>query len=198
MKNQQQKRVDQVRREENAHKTDKVARQAFPDEEWVDAESLKFKHKGEDFELPRDIGGIKVAKSRLTGLKDDERILTKEIKQGKILVDRGATVYLLPKQKSLDGKNLPSPDALVNGVLFEFKNITGGLNRVEIRFRQSRTQCNNVYLKVDNTDISKGDVISRIKSALRDKKYTGGSEGNLIVYLAQTKKSYFMLIEDLK
>jgi hypothetical protein len=35
-------------------------------------------------------------------------------------------------------------------------------------------------------------------SALRDKKYTGGSEGNLIVYLAQTKKTYFMLIKDLK
>jgi len=172
-------------------------REAFPDEEWVDVVSLKFKHKGEDFELSRGIEGIKVAKSRLTGLKDDERILVKEIRQAEILANRGATVYLLPKQKSPGGENLPSPDALVNGVLFEFKNITGGLDRVEIRFRQSRKQCDNVYLKVDNPDISKMDIISRIKSTLKDKKYTGGTKGKLIIYLAQTKKTYFMLIEEL-
>ena len=100
--------------------------------------------------------------------------------------------------KGPDGKYLPGPDAFVNGVLFEFKNITGGLDRVEIRFRQSRDQCKNVFLKIDNPDISKGQVVSKIKAVLNNPLYKGGTKGNLIVYLSQTRKTYFMHIKDLK
>ena len=184
--------------EENISKTEASVKKAFPHEQWDDAASLEFKYEGKDFELPDGINNIKVARSRLTGLKDDERTLAKEIRQGKILSDKGDSIYLLPKIKGPDGKNLPGPDAFVNGVLFEFKNITGGLDRVEIRFRQSRDQCENVFLKIDNPGISKVQVISKIKAALRDKKYTGGTKGNLIVYLSQTEKTYFMRIKDLK
>ena len=183
---------------ENVQNANGIVKNIFPNEKWVNAATLKFKHTGEGLELPTDIVGIWVAESKLTGLKDDEKVLAKEIKQGKILTDRGLIIYLLPKLKNSNGKSLTSPDALVNGVLFEFKNITGGLDRVEIRFRQSRNQCQNVYLKIDNPGISKEDVTHKIRSTLRDKNYTGGTEGNLIFYLAQTKKIYFMRIKDLK
>jgi hypothetical protein len=167
-------------------------------EEWVDAASIKFKYHGEDFDLPAGIENIKVARSRLTHLKNDEQILAKEIRQGKILAEKGASVYLLPKLKSPDGKYIPGPDALVNGVLFEFKTVTGSIKKVERRFRESREQCKNVFIKIDNPNVSKADVTADIKLILNDKKYTGGTEGTLIVYLSQSKEIYSMQIKDLK
>ena len=189
---------DEQDKQEGAWKTKEAAEKAFPNEKWVDTGLLKFDYAGENYEFLSDIAGIKVAQSRLTGLKDDEKVLVKELRQGKILSDNGLSIYILPKMKDQNGENIPGPDAIVNGVLFEFKNITGGIDRVEIRFRQSRKQCENVYLKIDNPGISKDDVISRIRSALRDKKYSGGTNGNLIIYLAQTGETCFMSINDLK
>jgi len=86
----------------------------------------------------------------------------------------------------------------VNGVLFEFKNIIGGLDRVEMRFRESRTQSENVFLKIDTHGISKADVLARIGRTLRNRDYTGGTKGTLVFYVAQTRKVYFMKIRDLK
>jgi len=191
-------KFERVKRCLNSIKAKMAARKAFPDEEWIDTITLKLMHESEDFVLPDGIKRIKVAKSRLTGLKDDDRILVKEIRQGKILADKGATIFLLPKLKGTDGMAISGPDALVNGKLYEFKNITGCLDRVEIRFRQSRVQCNNIYLKIDSPIISKCDVISKIKNTLKDKKYTGGTKGTLIFYLAQTQEIYLMKIKDLK
>ena len=192
----QRHKLEQAKREESIL----IAKKAFPTEKWINATALKFKHNDINFKLPLDIdiSGIWVAQSRLTGQKDAERILIKEIKQGKILADKGAFIYLLPKLKDQDGKGLPGPDALVNGVLFEFKSITGGLDRIEIRFRQSRKQCENVYLKIDNLSISKDDAFLKIRSTLRDKKYKGGTNGDLIIYLAQTDEIYHMRIKELE
>jgi len=184
--------------QENVRKTEDAAKRIFPHEKWVNAVSIKFKYQDEDFDLPIGIENIKVARSRLTHLKNDEQILAKEIKQGKILAEKGASVYLLPKLKSPDGKYIPGPDALVNGVLFEFKTVTGSIKKVERRFRESREQCKNVFIKIDNPNVSKSDVTADIKLILHDKKYTGGTEGTLIVYLSQTKKTHSMQIKDLK
>jgi hypothetical protein len=95
-----------------------AAKKTFPHEKWVKAESIRFKHKGEEFQIPEGIENIKVARSRITGKKGDERTLAKEIRQGKILADRGASVFLIPKIKYYDGRNIPGPDAFLNGVLF--------------------------------------------------------------------------------
>jgi hypothetical protein len=166
-------------------------------EKWIDIASLDFRYLDEDFKLPPDIVDIKIAQSRLTGMKCDERILIKEICQGQILIAKNASIYLLPKQKDPDGKELPSPDALVNGILFEFKNVTGSIKKVEKHFRKSRDQCENVYLKIDNPKISKEDVVLKIKAILGDENYRGGTNGELIIYLAQTEKIYFMRIKEL-
>ena len=182
-------------RKDNARK---AAENAFPHEKWESAASVEFRNKGRDFELPCDIESIKVARSLLTGQKNDERTLAKEIRQAKILTDKGSYVYLLPKLVDAEGRHISGPDALVNGLFFEFKNIVGALDRVEKQFRASRTQSENVFLKIDNPNISRGDVMARIRRTLRSIDYAGGTNGTLAVHVAQTGKTYFMRIEDLK
>jgi len=190
--------IEQNNWEKNVFKTKEVAKIAFPAEKWVKASFIKFINRGDDTILPNGIEHIKAACSRLTGLKNDERILAKEIKQGKILTDKGAYMYLLPKMKDSRGNYIPGPDAIVNGVFFEFKTITGQLDRVEGHFRDSRIQCENVFLKIDNPHISKSEVISKIKGILNDKTYKGGTNGYLLLYLLQDEQVYFFYIVDLK
>ena len=184
-------------REENVRRTEEMAKKIFPNEEWENAASLQFIHSGEDFELPPGIVGIMVAKSRLTGLKNDESVLTKEIRQGKILADIGLSIYLLPKLKAPDGRFIKGPDAIINGTLYEFKTITGTIRKVEKHFRKSRYQCENVYLKIDNIKISKRDIESKIKAILRDVNYDKRINGDLIIYLAKTKETFFLRIKDM-
>jgi hypothetical protein len=193
---QQKAEVEQKRLENNAKRTAKKAKEVFPHETWEDAASIILKTKG--LNLPKNIGGIKVAKSRLTGNKNEESTVLKEIVQGKILADKGASVYLLPKLRNPDGSHAHGPDAIVNGSLVEFKAVTGGLRRIEVRFRKSREQSENVFIKIDNPDISKNDLIGKIRRILNDKEYTGGTKGNLVVYLSESKRTYFMRIRDLK
>ena len=178
-------------------KTKEAARTFFPDEKWEDASSLKFVHSGEELFLLPDMVGIRVARSRLTGLKNDEEILVKEIKQAKILADTGSSIYLLPKLKDKDGRFIKGPDAIINGTFYEFKTITGTIRKVEERFRESRYQCENVYLKIDNIKITKTDVDLKIKAILHDINYYKGTNGHLIFYLAKTKEIHSRWIKDM-
>jgi len=190
---------------ENIQKNEAAAKELFPNETWISAETIKIRNKSDEFIIPNDLNNIKIAKSRIppknkspAAVKGEERTLTKEIRQGKILTDMWASVFLLPKLKDHNGNYIPGPDALVNGVLFEFKTITGTLDRVEGHFRNSRKQCENVFLKIDNACLSKSDVTQKIINVMRDPKYTGGTKGDLILYISQTRKTYFMKINELK
>jgi hypothetical protein len=196
----QQQKFTQTKWEENVRRTEEAAKKIFPHEKWADAVSIKFKYHGEDFDLPIGIENIKVARSRLTHVKNDEQILAKEIKQGKILAEKGAYIYLLPKLKSPDGKYIPGPDALVNGVLFEFKTVTGNIDKVERRFRESREQGQNVFIRVLNPDISMQNVIQKMYNVVNDPKYTGGFKGNLIFSVKHGKfeSIHYAKISDFK
>jgi hypothetical protein len=186
--------------QENVRKTEDAAKRIFPHEKWVNAVSIKFKYQGEDLDLPIGIENIKVARSRLTHLKNDEQILAKEIKQGKILAEKGASVYLLPKLKSPDGKYIPGPDALVNGVLFEFKTVTGSIDKVESRFRESREQGQNVFIRILNPDISRQNVIQKMYNVVNDPKYTGGFKGDFVFSIKHGKfeSIHYAKINDFK
>jgi len=184
--------------EEKTRKTEEAAQKAFPNEKWYDVATLKLKNKGEEFEIPPGVKNIYVARSRLTGKKEDERTLVKEIRQGKILADMGDVIFLLPKLRAPDGKYIKGPDAVVNGALFEFKNITGPIKKVERNFRKSRYQSENVFLVIADPAISKGDVLTKIKTVLNNPLYKGGTKGHLVFHLAQTQRTYFMRIKDLK
>jgi hypothetical protein len=83
----------------NIEKSHILAKVLFPQEKWVDIKDIHLKYEGEEFDIPTDIKNLKVALSRITGKKGDERILAKEIRQAHILTDKGDGVYLLPKEK---------------------------------------------------------------------------------------------------
>jgi SPP1 gp7 family putative phage head morphogenesis protein len=197
---QKQEAQEQRRRKRNARKTNEAVKKAFPNEKWVSADALKFKYKGEDFDLPAGIDLIYVAQSRLTGLKDDERVLAKEIRQGGILEEKGNSVYLLPKLRAPNGSFISGPDAIVNGQLFEFKTVTGTIDKVERRFRESRSQGQNVYIRVTNPSITRNNVIKKLIGVVNDPKYTGGFQGHLVFTVGQGKseRTYFINIKDLK
>jgi hypothetical protein len=178
--------------------TENAAKKEFPLEKWVKAESICFRHNSEEFQIPEDIRNIKVARSRITGKKGDERTLAKEIRQGKILADRGAFVYLIPKKKGPDGKNIPGPDAIVNGEFFEFKTITGAIGKVEKHFRKSREQCENVFLRIMRKDITKDAIIYKIHRILNDPTYINGTKGWLILHLDNINETYWLNISKLK
>jgi hypothetical protein len=73
---------------ENTRKNEAAAQAAFPNERWVKASSLRIEQEGPDFEVPKNLDNIKIAKSRMTPSKsrktisdNDARTLTKEIRQ---------------------------------------------------------------------------------------------------------------------
>jgi len=199
--------IEQQRLLENIQKNEAAAKSTFPNEKWVNASSLKLVQTGPDFEIPENFENIKIAKSRVTPTKgkkhisdNDARTLTKEIRQAKVLTDRGASVFILPKIKMADGRDIPGPDALVNGNLFEFKTVTGSLKRVETRFRESREQGQNVYIRVMNPDISRNDVIQKMYCVVNSPEYTGGFKGNMIFSIrnGSFETLYYLRISDLK
>jgi hypothetical protein len=107
-----------------------------------------------------------VARSRLPINEQEELDFLKEIISATKLKDLGSSVTLIPRIKRLDGKGfLPGPDAIVNGSFFEFKTVTGKINKVGRRFAESRIQGNNVYIRVENPRHTKaGVVFEEIKS----------------------------------
>jgi len=81
--------LDADEKDENARKSLEAAQRAFPHERWESAASVEFRNKGRDFEVADGIEDIMVARSLLTQIKNDERTLSKEIRQAEILADRG-------------------------------------------------------------------------------------------------------------
>ena len=192
--------------EENFKKNYAFATLAFPNERWIDASTIKLGAEAE-FEIPKNADKIKVAQSRLTPSKNrnsisdnDAKTLAKELRQASVLVDKGASIFILPKRRGADGRFLPGPDALVNGILYEFKTITGSLRRVETRFRESRGQGQNVYIRVMNPDITKNDVIQKMYNIVNGVNYTGGFKGNLIFSIREKNLDhvYYVKISDFK
>jgi len=191
---------------ENIHKNEAAARAVFPNEQWVDASSLKIEQKGPDFELPKNLNNIKIAKSRITPSKNrktisdnDARTLAKELRQAWVLSSRGASVFLVPKIKNAQGRDVPGPDALVNGILYEFKTITGAFKRLETRFRESRDQGENVFIRLMRDGITRDDVVNKMYRILNSSEYTGGCNGNLIFSIRQDSEEtvYYLKISDL-
>jgi hypothetical protein len=191
---QQKEVVQQQWQEDNAQATIKTAKKDYPNETWLAAQTVKLRY----VKLPKSLENISIGKSKFPLNKDDERVLLKEVKQAQVLTGKGSTVYLIPKAKDAFGNNIPGPDAIVNGRYIEFKTITGSLDRVETRFRESRKQDSNVFLKIDNPKLSKRDIFNKLSTVVNGKDYTGGFKGNAIIYISSTRKTYFLKISSLK
>ncbi|MCL1994450.1 MAG: hypothetical protein FWG66_16020 [Spirochaetes bacterium] len=184
------------REKENAEKTEAEARRRFPDEEWMDAQDVKFTREGKGYEIPPDLRNIKIAGAKIK--EKDELALAKEIRQAHILAKMGYSVYLLPKTKDPVEGFVKGPDAVVNGEPCEFKTVEGKIRRVEERFWDSRMQSDNVYIRVANPNITKGEVLEIVKKVLNHRAYSGTTKGWLILTLDGTGATHKFSIRGLK
>ena len=181
----------------NIAANDKLANEMFPNETWVDADKIKLDY----VKLPDGADGITIAMSALPTNRQEELDFLKEIKSAIVFKNMGASVRLIPKIKRPDGKgNLPGPDAIVNGSLFEFKTVTGKIRRVGRRFMDSRIQGENVYIRVENPKHTKAGVLRSLVRIINNKDYKGGYKGYIVftVGSGHSEKIYFFKIKDLK
>jgi len=174
-----------------------AAQKEFPNETWINAENIKLNY----IEMPKYTDGIIVAISRLPINMQEELDLIKEIKSAIILMKHGASVTLIPRIKRPDGKGfLPGPDAIVNGFLYEFKEVIGSIDKIGDRYRDSRKQANNVYIRIANPKITKQHTMKYMSKLLNSKDYKDGYHGNIIFTfgVGTEQQTYFFKISDFK
>jgi len=79
--------------------------------------------------------GVKIAESRIPRSYDQREILRKKLRQAEILAKVGDSVFLIPENTAY---KIRPKDAVVNGQLFEFRNITGNEKTLEWQFRDAK------------------------------------------------------------
>jgi hypothetical protein len=172
-----------------------LAKKKFPNETWVRSDSIKLQHE----QMPPGAEGIIIAKSKLPISKQEEIDLIKEIKSGIILKKHGSSVTLIPRSKDpITGRFLSGPDAIVDGTFFEFKEVTGSIDKIGKRFMDSRRQENNVYIRVANKDLTKQKVFDYFGRYVNNPRYNGGYKGNIIFSFGEEERTYFFKIKDFK
>ena len=136
-------------REENARKARETVERLFPSHEW---------RKVED--------GIYLSPNRPVGKKSPYKT---ELQNARILRDSGSTVYLAPERKDSEEKQ---PDAIVNGLMFEFKNVGGNANTLAALFLRSRSQAPNVFINLENSTLTRSEVMTALRGARHSKTHT--------------------------
>ncbi|MCL2599850.1 MAG: hypothetical protein FWD88_01520 [Treponema sp.] len=96
-----------------------------------------------------------------------------ELLDARILRDLGNTVYLTPEPRRDTGRKY---DAIVGGLMFEFKNVGGGAGTLEMQFLRSRSQAPNVFINLENSPLSRRQIMSTLYGA-RNKPETPYSHG---------------------
>jgi hypothetical protein len=152
-KNKQQQAMEreEKRRLENARKAKEAADKLFPGEKW------QKKEEG-IYQSPR---------------RKQSRSYEDEFNVAKILRDLGSTVYLVPESSRQVGKKY---DAIVNGLMFEFKNVGGNANTLEHQFLRSRSQAPNVFINLEKSELTRREVMSALYGA-RNKTETEQAHG---------------------
>jgi len=154
---------------ENANKAYEFAKKLYPHEKWDVLEA-----------------GIFIAKSRMPRSAEQINVLEKELRQARILVKRGSTVYLLPEIEYPSKKHVKYPDAVVDGHTMEFKTITGSIRQVEERYKEARAKTEYVFLKIDNS-LSRHDITRKLSGYIQKKEYKGGV---IFAYFTETGEFY--------
>ena len=146
---------------ENEKKAKEIADKNYPDEKWE-----KFGER------------IYVSPRRERGDK-----LMDELRNAKILRDLGSTVYLVPENNRK--QNETQYDAIVNGLIMEFKNMTGKAKDTLItHFYRSRKQAPNVFINLEESPLSHHQALSILKGARHSPKYDDKNkfpEGGLLI-----------------
>jgi hypothetical protein len=135
--------------------------------------------------------GIFMASGRTPKSERQAEILEKELEQASLLAAQGHTVCLLLEQGPRGKKH---PDAIVDGMVFEFKIVTGNIRKIAGNFKAARKKADNVFLKID-ADFSQETVLEKLIGTVRRGGYNGGI---IIAHFTGTGKTYYWNIEDLK
>jgi hypothetical protein len=126
--------------------------------------------------------------------KNQQQVLEKELVQARILTAHRSTVYLLPEITDPARDGVKHPDAVVDGYLMEFKTITGGINQIGHRFRESRKKADHVFFKIDSL-LSKEEVIKTLEGVILQKDW---HDGQIVAYFTETARLYFWNVSDLR
>jgi hypothetical protein len=189
MLNQRAEAREAKRRQKNAKKAKSLADQEYPGEKWKPVED-----------------GIYLSPHRPIG-KDTNYI--DELRDAQILRDLGSTVYLVPEARSDRKKKY---DAIVNGMMMEFKNVGGNANTLFTHFLESREQAPNVFINLETSNLTRGEVMgalygarnSLLRMSSRGTPIRGYAEhnrysgGRIILKLKGFKNLIYLNVDDLK
>jgi hypothetical protein len=136
-----------------AQKAKQAAAKLFPHENWIKVEP-----------------GIYRSPRRAIGKKSN---YPDELRDAQILRDLGSTIYLTPEVRSDREKKF---DAIVDGLIFEFKNVSGNMSTLETQFLRSRSQAPNVFINLETSSLSRRQIMSALYGA-RNRPETAKTHG---------------------
>jgi len=177
--------VTEQQLEKNIKANEAYIQQYYPDEVFITttAQLQAANRYTRKLVLPAN---IRVAVSRINIKSNEERrILKKELKQAGILSRKGNSVFLTPEKPQF---GIRVTDGVINGIPYEFRNVTGTVKKIEKRFSDAKEKGDavNVYLNLENNaDIN--EAKRRIYLVLeRHPEYTGK-----IIVSTRDKEVYF-------
>ena len=160
--------------EENALNAQGLASRLFPREQWINIDRHIF-----------------MAASRAPRSCTQTEILDKELAQARILAAHGHAVYLLPEYGPRKTKH---PDAVVDGLIMEFKTVSGNERKIKEKYKEARDKAENVFLQIE-PPFSYRTVIRKLSGAVRGKGYKSGL---IWVYFTHADKIVYLTVEGLK
>jgi hypothetical protein len=172
------------RQENNARKAKEAADQLFPGEKWKQVEERIYLSPN------RPIG-------EKSNYKDEKR-------DAEILRSFGGAVYLVPDDSRVSGTKY---DAIVNGLQFEFKNVSGNESTLETQFLRSRRQAPNVFINLETSNLTRRKIMStlfgaRNRPTTKERKgyegYNQFSGGQIILKIKGHKHLICLNVDDLK
>jgi len=158
----------------NAQNAQELAFRLFPNEQWISIDQHIF-----------------MAASRAPRSSRQSEILDRELAQSRILAGMGHTVYLLPE---FGPRKIKHPDAIVDGIIMEFKTVSGNERKIKEKYKEAREKAENVFLQID-PPFSHRTVAGKISGSIRGKGYKSGL---IWVYFKQTGKMVCWTVEGLK
>ena len=166
-------------RRENARKARQAADKFFPGEKWIHVED-----------------GIYRSPRRAIGKKSN---YPDELRDAQILRDLGGTVYLAPEVRSDPNKKF---DAIVNGLMMEFKNMHGASARtLKDHFLDSREQAPNVFINLENSPLTWREIINTlyaVRNSLDYDKKSTYKGGRIILKIREHDSLIYLNVDDLK